>query len=189
MHLESSTLSGCLRNSLVCCMDHGFSKTLIQFQQNCLCPLSMATDTAARQPPTSPQEGTIVDICSWRLSLWVSQAVLLIWARQSVSQLGSHVCAVSSGLIDRGPHNTLLSVPCPAAGQLGLWLWQNERDRSTQGPLNHRLGAGNSHFHHILLSKASPKANPDSKGRKTNPASSMEKLQGHIIRRRKPRER
>ena len=84
-------------------------------------------------------------------------------------------------VIDRGPHNTLLSVPCPAAGQLGLWLWQNERERSTQGPLNHRLGAGNSHFHHILLARASPKANPDSKGRKTNPTSSMEKLQGHIF--------
>lgn len=57
------------------------------------------------------------------------------------------------------------------------------------GALNRRLGAGNGHFHHILLARASPKANPDSKGRKTNSTSSMERLQGHIIRRRKPRER
>ena len=88
-----------------------------------------------------------------------------------------------------GPHHTLLSVPCPPASQPGLWLWWNERDRGTQGPLNRRLGAGNRHFHHILLARASPKANPDSKGRKTNSTSSMERLQGHIIRRWKPRER
>lgn len=185
VHLESSTLSGCVRSSLPCCMAHSFSKTLIQFQQNCLCPLLMATDTATRQPPTSPQECTIVNICSWLWSLkWVSQAVLLSGlGRGDLSWAHAWVQWAMGWLA--GAHTTLFC--------LCLVLQQASRacgcDRSMQGPLNHRLGAGNRRFHHILLARASPKANPDSKGRKTNSTSSMERLQGHVIRREKPKER
>ena len=185
VHLESSTLSGCVRSSLPCCMAHSFSKTLIQFQQNYLYPLLMATDTAARQPPTSPQECTVVNICSWLWSLkWVSQAVLLSGlGRGDLSWAHTWVQWAMGWLA--GAHTTLFC--------LCLVLQQASRacgcDRSMQGPLNHRLGAGNRRFHHILLARASPKANPDSKGRKTNSTSSMERLPGHIIRRRKPRER
>lgn len=54
------------------------------------------------------------------------------------------------------------------------------RERNMHGPLSHRLGPGNSHFLHILLAKANSKANPDSKGRKTNSPSSVEELQSHL---------
>lgn len=107
VHLESSTLSGCVRSSLLCCMAHNFSKTLIQFQQNCLCPLLMATDTAARQPPTSPQECTIVNICSWLWSLkWVSQAVLLSGLGRGDLRWAHNVGAVSNGLVGWGPQHS-----------------------------------------------------------------------------------